>query len=204
MGDVWSTQRPGRSAAGEDTQYPLYSRLGRSQETGVGNLAPHRDSMPGPSSTQQVSITTELTRPTRRQRRSGESAFVSKINSGRSSRFCTNADQCPRQNIDSFCSWPALSDLNFNAQLQLLFPFSLTCLLHSPELFSLSRNRNKLVYVPNSHFIHMYPTQLLQMRRNVMRKQATIPASMSVFLENNVEAEDAREDVHYIQNLRTT
>ena len=48
------------------TRYPLYRRLGGHLGrvcTGAENLAPHRDSIHGPSSTQRVAIPTELSRP---------------------------------------------------------------------------------------------------------------------------------------------
>ena len=61
----WSAARPGRTLPAEKTRYPLYRRLGglqgRSRE--AENLAPHRDSIPGPSSPQSVAILTELPDP---------------------------------------------------------------------------------------------------------------------------------------------
>ena len=56
-------------------RYPLYRRLGGAPGpvwTGAENLAPHRDSIPGPPSSQQVAIPLELFRPTRRHPASSE------------------------------------------------------------------------------------------------------------------------------------
>jgi hypothetical protein len=48
--------RPGK------TWYPLYRRLGEPQGRSgqVQEISPHRDSIPGPSSTYQIAIPTEL------------------------------------------------------------------------------------------------------------------------------------------------
>ena len=58
--------RPGRSLPPEKTRYPLYRRLGGPQG-GSGQVwrsRTHWDSIPGPSSPQQVTIPTELSQPT--------------------------------------------------------------------------------------------------------------------------------------------
>jgi hypothetical protein len=64
-GGAWSMRRPGRFIAGK-TGYPLYRRLsGHQGQSGRmwKILPPHWDSIPGPSSPQQVTIPTQLSRP---------------------------------------------------------------------------------------------------------------------------------------------
>ena len=55
--------RPGRSLLPGKTRYPLYRRLGGPEGRSVGNLAPHRDSIPGRLSPQPVAIPTMLLGP---------------------------------------------------------------------------------------------------------------------------------------------
>ena len=61
----WSRPRPGRFTPGKDPVPIFVQEAGWASEpvwTGAENLAPHRDSIPRPSSPWRVSILTELSR----------------------------------------------------------------------------------------------------------------------------------------------
>ena len=64
-GGECSAARPGRTLPPGKTRYPLYRRLGGPQGWSgwTENLAPHRDSILGPSIPQSVAIPTELPDP---------------------------------------------------------------------------------------------------------------------------------------------
>ena len=64
-GGEGSASRPGHTLPPGKTRYPLYRRLGGPQGRSglVRKISPHRDSIPGPSSPQAVSIPTELPGP---------------------------------------------------------------------------------------------------------------------------------------------
>ena len=65
-GGEGSVSCPGCSLPPGKTRYPLYRRLGKPPGpvwTGAQNLAPHRDSIPGPPNPWPLAIQTELSGP---------------------------------------------------------------------------------------------------------------------------------------------
>ena len=64
-GGEGTASRPGRSLSPGKNGYPLYRRLGGPQGRSgqVRKISPHRDSIPGPSSTSPVAIPTTLPGP---------------------------------------------------------------------------------------------------------------------------------------------
>jgi hypothetical protein len=117
----WSTPRPGRFTPGKDP-VPIVQAAGWAPGpvwTGAENLAPHRESIPGPSSLWRVAISTELSRSTfmkgQRMRRFQRAAMLRNSNIFRSclthavsftpSAHCTSLKNChARGTLSSYFS----------------------------------------------------------------------------------------------------